>query len=82
MNIPHYVTIILCVTLMSSVISQINAEQLVILNWIKNNAKWWYQDQIQDSAFIKGIQYLIQNKIMIVPSTTTNVTGENKIPYG
>ena len=80
MNIPHYVTIILCVTLMSGVISQINAEQFVIPNWIKNNAKWWYQDQISDSEFIKGIQYLIQNKIMIVPSTNTNVTDENKIP--
>ena len=65
---------------MSGVISQINAEQFVIPNWIKNNAKWWYQDQISDSEFIKGIQYLIQNKIMMFPSTNTNVTGENKIP--
>lgn len=80
MNIPRYVTIILCVALVSSVISQINAEQFVIPNWIKNNAKWWYQDQIQDSEFIKGIQYLIQNKIMIVPSVTQNVNKDNKIP--
>jgi hypothetical protein len=65
---------------MSGVISQINAEQLVIPNWIKNNAKWWYQDQIQDSEFIKGIQYLIENKIMIVPSVNANTNKENKIP--
>jgi hypothetical protein len=80
MNIHRYLCILLCVALMSGVISQINAEQLVIPNWIKNNAKWWYQDQIQDSEFIKGIQYLIENKIMIVPSVNASANKENKIP--
>jgi len=26
--------------------------------WIKNNAGWWATDQIDDSAFVQGIQYL------------------------
>jgi hypothetical protein len=66
--------------MMFCIISQVNAEQFVIPNWIKNNANWWYQNQISDSEFIKGIQYLIQNKIMIVPSNSTAVNTENKIP--
>ena len=80
MSIYRYVCIVLCITLMSGMISQINAEQFMMPHWIKNNAKWWYQDQIQDSEFIKGIQYLIENKIMIVPSISENVNKENKIP--
>jgi hypothetical protein len=78
MNIRSLV-IILCIVLECGVVSQINAEQFVIPNWIKNNANWWYQDKISDSEFIKGIQYLIRNKIMIVPSNA-NVNSENKIP--
>ena len=70
----------LCVALMSGTISQISAEQFMIPHWIRNNAKWWYQDQIKDSEFIKGIQYLIENKIMIIPSISENANKENKIP--
>jgi hypothetical protein len=80
MSIFRYICIVLCVALISGMISQINAEKFVIPHWIKNNAKWWYQDQIQDSEFIKGIQYLIENKIMIVPSIGQNTNKENKIP--
>jgi hypothetical protein len=34
--------------------------------WIKNNAGWWATDQIDDSAFIQGIQYLVQNGIIVI----------------
>jgi hypothetical protein len=72
--------LVLCIVLLYGVISQINAEQFVIPNWIKNNANWWHQDKISDSEFIKGIQYMIQNKIMIIPSSNVTVNSENKIP--
>ena len=38
----------------------------VIPAWIKNNAGWWATDQIDDSAFVQGIQYLIQEGIIVV----------------
>jgi len=34
--------------------------------WIKNNAGWWATDQISDSSFLQGIQYLVQNGIIVV----------------
>ncbi len=34
--------------------------------WIKNNAGWWATDQIDDIAFVQGIQYLIQEGIIVV----------------
>lgn len=43
------------------------AEQYSIPTWIKNNAKWWSDGQIEDSDFVKGIQYLIETGIMKIP---------------
>ena len=37
-----------------------------IPSWIKNNAGWWADGQIDDEAFVQGIQYLIINGILQV----------------
>jgi len=34
--------------------------------WIKNNAAWWSQQLIEDSDFVAGIEYLIQNEIITI----------------
>ena len=80
MSTHRYVCIILCVALTSGIISQIGAETFQIPNWIRHNANWWYQGQIPDSEFIKGIQYLIEKKIMIIPSSDNTINKEDKIP--
>lgn len=36
----------------------------VIPSWIKNNARWWADGDIPDSAFVSGLQWLIRNGIM------------------
>jgi len=36
----------------------------VIPDWIKNNAGWWADGQIDDSSFVSGLQWLISNGIM------------------
>ena len=52
-----------------------------IPNWIKNNAKFWYDGDIDDATFITGIQYLIQNEIIIIPQTDqTQISDESTIP--
>ena len=38
--------------------------EIEIPSWIKNNAGWWADGQIDDEAFVQGIQYLISNGIM------------------
>jgi len=47
--------------------------------WIKNNAAWWSQELIEDSDFVAGIEYLVQNEIItiqddqvIAPSYSSN----------
>ena len=42
------------------------SEGYVIPKWIKNNAKWWADGDIPDSAFVSGLQWLIKNGIMQV----------------
>ncbi len=39
---------------------------ILIPSWIKNNSGWWANGQISDSDFINGIQYMIQNHIIII----------------
>ncbi len=34
--------------------------------WIKNNADWWSQGLISDDDFLKGIQFMVENGIIIV----------------
>ena len=53
-------------------------EQSNIPSWIKNNAEWWASDQIPDSAFLQGIEYLINEGIMIIPSTETSESSESQ----
>ena len=42
--------------------SEITKERVPI--WVKNNAKWWADDMITEDDFIKGIKYLVENKII------------------
>ena len=42
------------------------SEEPEIPSWIKNNAGWWADGQIDDVAFVQGIQYLINNGILVV----------------
>ena len=49
--------------------------------WIKNNADWWADDLIDDSSFVQGIQFLIQERIILIPPTLSNLDeSPNEIP--
>lgn len=52
-----------------------------IPSWVKNNAKWWSTGTIDDSTFAQGIQYMVQQKIVKIPTTQSSqaITGV-KIP--
>jgi hypothetical protein len=44
------------------------SEKAQIPAWIKNNAGWWANDEIDDDSFIQGIQFLIKEGIMRIQS--------------
>jgi len=54
-----------------------SGQQPSIPSWIKNTAKWWGEGQISDDEFIKALQWLIDQKILVVQSN--NVTPATNI---
>ena len=48
-----------------------------IPNWVKNNAGWWADGQIPDSAFVQGIQFLIKEGIIVIPPTEQEASSES-----
>lgn len=51
---------------------------IVLPEWIRNNAKWWAQGTIVDRDFTAGIQYLIKEKIIQIPETVSSVDGSSQ----
>ena len=41
--------------------------ELVIPEWIKQNAAWWAAEEIDDTSFLSGIEYMVQKEIIIIP---------------
>ena len=51
-----------------------------IPDWIKNNAGWWADGQIPDSAFIDGIEFLIKEGIIVVAITDSQSESGSSMP--
>ena len=51
----------------------------LIPSWVKNVAGFWHDGSINDASFLEGISYLIQNNIIIVP-TTESGSGGGEVP--
>ena len=49
-----------------------------IPSWIKNNARWWAEGDVDDDTFLQGMQYLIKQNILQVSSTTSLQESESK----
>ena len=55
-------------------------EKKEIPDWVKNNAEWWADEQISDSDFIYGIEYLIQKSVIIINTVNINENTSEHIP--
>ena len=62
-----FFAVIASLLLLATVVT--NAEAAGVPAWVKNNAGWWADGTIGDSDFITGIQYLIEEGIITIPST-------------
>jgi len=72
---------VLVVCVIGVMIPNVFAQDSEIPAWIKNNAGWWATDQIDDSSFLQGIQYLIKEGIMVIPPTeTSESSGSEGVP--
>ena len=48
-----------------------------IPDWVKNNAMWWSNNQISESDFTSGIEFLIKEGIIVVPQVSNPQTNGN-----
>ena len=62
-------------------IELVDSGNIVIPFWIKEFAKYWYNGEISDNEFAKGIEFLIKENIIIVPqSQSQDIVNSVKIP--
>lgn len=52
--------------LLSGMLHTTYAEEIKIPDWVRNNAKWWSNGEIDDKTFANGIQYMIKEGIIFV----------------
>lgn len=50
------------VLLLTSLVGSVDANN--VPDWVKNNAGWWAEGQIDDKSFVTAIQWLITNGII------------------
>jgi hypothetical protein len=49
-------------------------------SWVKNNAGWWADGTISETEFLSGIEFLINDGIISVPSTTVSGDSSEGVP--
>ena len=58
----------------------VNPPDVLIPSWVRDVAGFWCGDEIDDASFIEAIQYLINNDVIIVPTTVSSGSGSQEIP--
>ncbi|MDO8640656.1 MAG: hypothetical protein Q7R33_03855, partial [Nitrosarchaeum sp.] len=51
-----------------------------IPDWIRNNAHGWAENQITDDDFATGLEFMIKEKIILIPNLVTSDSSEAHIP--
>ncbi len=54
--------------------------EISIPDWIRSNAAWWADGQIDDNTFIQGIEYMIKNQIIVIPIIQQETLESKEIP--
>ena len=69
-NLLSILSVLIIISTIPFVSSEVIRGESTVPDWVKNTAGWWASEQIDDSAFLQGIQYLIKEGIMIVEIPT------------
>ena len=67
------VTIIVAIGVVTIPLTQNVQAQSLIPDWIKTNAGWWVDGTVDDTTFLNGIEYLIENEIINVLSESKSI---------
>ena len=64
-----FTIIIFSIGFFSGLVQNISAQEEPLPKWLKTIAVWWGEDKISDDDFINTLQYLVDNKILVIPAT-------------
>lgn len=66
----------------SSIYEAVGLEEPIFMpDWIRNNAGWWATGSIPDSTFVTGIEFMLENNIIIISNIPSSEnTSNDKIP--
>lgn len=64
----------------SGLVQNTSPTETAIPDWVKNNARLWADGNIDDATFVAGMQYLIQQDIIIVPDAEKSSEAAASIP--
>ncbi len=56
------------------------ADPISVPDWIRNNAEWWAIGEIDDSTFVSGIEFMLENDIIMVSSVSSGNSSDEEIP--
>ena len=66
---------IIAISLIFFVVPLANGES--VPDWVKNTARWWADDQISETEFVNAIEFLVNDNIIQVASTTSATSSES-----
>ena len=55
-------------------------EPPTVPEWIKTNASWWSVGKINDDEFVSGLQFMIENNIIVIEDLPEPVSNSENIP--
>ena len=59
----------------------LSQKQSRIPEWVKNNVKWWSENQIDDETFVSGIQFLMKEKIVNIPNLPEQASEKARLSF-
>ena len=71
---------LVAISIIPTVFSESLREDFAIPDWVKNNAGWWADGQIDDAAFLQTIEFLINEEIIIVQIPTVDSEAVEEVP--
>ena len=76
----YIITSLLTFSVLGLMIPNVFAQD-VMPSWIKNNAGWWANDEISENEFLRAIEYLIQNDIIVITNVPSYEKSEISIDF-
>ena len=67
-------TAITAIAAMLLIVSTTSFAYAEVPGWIKTNAGWWADGTLSESEFLAGLEFLIKDDIIVIPSTTVSAS--------